>query len=1033
MTVQVDEATHRYTIVDGGTPVLTYNFGTVPVPEGVGGKYAVARSDYVHPLYGPNGETLTKDFSPDHPHHRGIYWAWPEVTYKGRKRDLHALQGVFARPVKITHRTHRTGSALEFGVFSPDGVPGNAKQLKTPNSRADPGGVEPRGAELVAESVWKWDDREPIVKETATIRVGSERDGIRPVDFHFRFEALVAGVTVARRGQKAYGGFNLRMSARKDLKIVKHTAPSGVPYPAAWAEAVGVPPEGKEPVGLFILQSPANPEYPGDWVEYANLPWLQPTFPTAGTAFALDPKVPLELAFRVLVRHGAGLAVAPETLFAEYASAVPDPLAAMVGWQPGQSRSALTAVENRLRDASPSARAAFEQRLLKLIADPFASGHFKAWACKQFVVAGSDACIDSVAPLLHDDTGWMQAADVLLSRPGEASMTALRSVLALLPADRKAALCHLLGVRRDARAVDLLAKQAAGTDATVSHAAVEALGRVATPQAVAALESLSVPGVHDARLGAAERLVESDSVLAAGVYDRVWKDSTVRPWQRAAALQGLAGLTPGKCVTRITEALSGNDRHLRSGAAAALRKLDGDSLGQFRTTYREAPAGVKLSLLAAWSDRGVTAAEPEALVSLADKDEAVRLAGIRALGRIGGAASVGPLLDVAAGGGAAGKEAETSLAQMRDEAADAVLTKAVADDNEDRAAAAVACLGARKPVGYIETMLAVLKQGRKKTARPALTALRNDGGADCLPMLIGPLRAEGTADRDGVAKAIVAVCKRLDDPQKGLATLLNMQPLFAGEARKSVLSALPGIGGAAALEFVTRTRDEAAVRALIKWPDADAVAPLLAAAKDTGVAAGIRSLAAAGLVQYAKRVLPSGDQRRVLQEALPLLPDEKQRAALRTYIGELSLRNLALNAAASSSRPSESGHPPAHAVDGKKTTASYWGCTPPPCTLTLDLGKREQIGRIRVTPYWDGRRFYRYRVESSIDGKAWELTVDASKNSKPATAEGVTHSFKPRDARYVRVVMLHNSANPGLHIVELEIYAPVAAAQEETP
>jgi len=101
--------------------------------------------------------------------------------------------------------------------------------------------------------------------------------------------------------------------------------------------------------------------------------------------------------------------------------------------------------------------------------------------------------------------------------------------------------------------------------------------------------------------------------------------------------------------------------------------------------------------------------------------------------------------------------------------------------------------------------------------------------------------------------------------------------------------------------------------------------------------------------------------------------------------------------------------------------------------LTLDLGKREQIGRIRVTPYWDGRRFYRYRVESSIDGKAWELTVDASKNSKPATAEGVTHSFKPRDARYVRVVMLHNSANPGLHIVELEIYAPVAAAQEETP
>ena len=84
-----------------------------------------------------------------------------------------------------------------------------------------------------------------------------------------------------------------------------------------------------------------------------------------------------------------------------------------------------------------------------------------------------------------------------------------------------------------------------------------------------------------------------------------------------------------------------------------------------------------------------------------------------------------------------------------------------------------------------------------------------------------------------------------------------------------------------------------------------------------------------------------------------------------------------------------------------------------------------------MTPYWGNGRFYRYRVESSVDAKEWKLAVDASENSAPATPKGIMHTFKPQDARYVRVVMLHNNVNPGLHIVELEIYAPTI--EEGTP
>ena len=278
-----DAAAGRFTISDGTKPVLVYNFSAVPVPAGVTGQYAVARGDYIHPLYGPGGEVLTQDYSPDHPHHRGLYWAWPEVTWKGEKRDLHALQGVFARPVRIVRRDVTNGCAV-----------------------------------LEAESVWKWGDAEPIVKELATITVSQEKEHRRVIDFEFRFQALAEGVALARRGQAHYGGFNVRLSARADQKIATHTDEPGKTPRLTWACLSGVPPEGRRPVSLVILQDPANPGYPGDYIQYPQLNWLQPTFPSQGTAYGLKTEAPLVLRYRLVVFDGAADEATLQRLSAGY-------------------------------------------------------------------------------------------------------------------------------------------------------------------------------------------------------------------------------------------------------------------------------------------------------------------------------------------------------------------------------------------------------------------------------------------------------------------------------------------------------------------------------------------------------------------------------------------------------------------------------------------------------------------------------------------------------------------------------------------
>ncbi len=122
-----------------------------------------------------------------------------------------------------------------------------------------------------------------------------------------------------------------------------------------------------------------------------------------------------------------------------------------------------------------------------------------------------------------------------------------------------------------------------------------------------------------------------------------------------------------------------------------------------------------------------------------------------------------------------------------------------------------------------------------------------------------------------------------------------------------------------------------------------------------------------------------------------------------------------------------SHHPngkPEYAVDGIVDRDFHWdGTGGAPQWWQVDLEDSHKLNKIQVVNYWDGRRHYKYTVDVSLDGKTWNQVIDYSKNTKIATDKGTLHRFDPIIARYIRVTMLHNSANPGLHIVELRAYA----------
>jgi hypothetical protein len=73
-------------ISSGGKNLLAYRFEMMPVPEGV--KPTYQRSGFIHPLWSPKGQVLTRIQPKDHYHHYGIWNPWTHTLYKGDTVDF---------------------------------------------------------------------------------------------------------------------------------------------------------------------------------------------------------------------------------------------------------------------------------------------------------------------------------------------------------------------------------------------------------------------------------------------------------------------------------------------------------------------------------------------------------------------------------------------------------------------------------------------------------------------------------------------------------------------------------------------------------------------------------------------------------------------------------------------------------------------------------------------------------------------------------------------------------------------------------
>jgi hypothetical protein len=259
-------------LTDGGRPVYVYNFGMTLAK---GFPESMRRAAYLHPVYAPDGTVLTDDFNPNHAHHRGIFWAWPEITVDGKKDDIWTVKGFQERFVRWDR--------------------------KEVNSDA---------ATLAFENGW-YDGEKRFVKENVEIVAHQAQGNRRTLDFTLSFEAVNSPVKIVGTPdqQKGFGGFAMRFAtpdgggSKTIITTDQGVSPKdGVMSRHPWAQISGVY-KGKA-AGARIEDDPGNPGYPKNgWLMRHELCALNVSYPGLDP-ITLESGKPLRLKYRVILFSG---------------------------------------------------------------------------------------------------------------------------------------------------------------------------------------------------------------------------------------------------------------------------------------------------------------------------------------------------------------------------------------------------------------------------------------------------------------------------------------------------------------------------------------------------------------------------------------------------------------------------------------------------------------------------------------------------------------------------------------------------------
>ena len=155
--------------------------------------------------------------------------------------------------------------------------------------------------------------------------------------------------------------------------------------------------------------------------------------------------------------------------------------------------------------------------LVQILKDPASTVFQKGKACMRLAMVGAKDAVPALTALLGDPQFSHYARFGLAPIPDPSVDDALRGALKTLKGKLLVGVIDSIGQRKDAKAIEPLAKMMYDTDAEVAQAAVATLARIGGPQATKALQDGLAKTKGPARTAvAAAGLVCAEGLLAQG-------------------------------------------------------------------------------------------------------------------------------------------------------------------------------------------------------------------------------------------------------------------------------------------------------------------------------------------------------------------------------------------------------------------------------------------------------------------------------------------------------------------------------------
>jgi HEAT repeat protein len=474
----------------------------------------------------------------------------------------------------------------------------------------------------------------------------------------------------------------------------------------------------------------------------------------------------------------------------------------------------------------------------------------RVWLLKQLERIGGEECVEAVAGNIDEMDERVRDAAVrcLANNPSPLATT---KILAKLPASTgkaKVGLINALGVRADKAAVEPVAKELASTDQPVAIAAARTLGKLAGPQAATALAAARGKAqgevrlaVTDAYLRCADRLLkDGKSADAANIYKELNKPDEPRPI-RLAALQGVLRSSGDQAGTAILEILGGTDRDAQAIAVGQIESLSANALKPLAASIDKLPAASQVLVLTAIAARGDRSQMPVALAAAKSSNDAVKRAGIQALGRLGDATVVGSLVDSVFAGGPMGPVAADSLTQL---SADGINEKLIAALQSEKTAARINALASilerRKAPEAAAVLLKLAGSDDAAIRTSAFAGLKTLAEPKHVPeMVLALLKTKKGKERTDAELAVVAVLGQVPEATKRADPVLALLKDKAKDEQPALLPLVGRLGGPSALAVVKESLassnpelHDAGVLALCNWPDPSVSTELLKLAQE---------------------------------------------------------------------------------------------------------------------------------------------------------------------------------------------------------